>query len=252
MARKPVPQSRSSMRPFYLVLGAVAVVGVVFVLWQLRGGGGSAASEPVPVVISNEELSRVQGISIGSADAPVVIYEFADFQCPGCGDFATFTAPLVKERLVETGQVRFVYYDFPLPQHRNAFLAARAARCANEQGRFWDYHDILYGRQARWSLMGNPVDFFVDLADELDLDDDAFEACLRSDRHQEEVSRSLQLGQMLGVRSTPTLFVNMKRIDQQTIPSFADVQRYVEAEMGAAAAAPAGAGAQDTGSAATP
>lgn len=248
MARKPVNQSRSSMRPFYLGLAAIAVVGVAFVLWQLAsGGGGTAATEPVPVVVSNEELSRVQGISVGREDAPVVIYEFADFQCPGCGDFATFTAPLVKERLVDTGRVRFVYYDFPLPQHQNAFLAARAARCANDQDRFWDYHDILYGRQARWSLMANPTDFFEDLAEELGLDGDAFGACLRSDRYQEEVTRSLQLGQMLGVRSTPTLFVNMKRIEQQTIPTFADVQRYVEAEM----AAPAPGGVADTAASGT-
>lgn len=261
MARKPVQKTRSSMTPFYIGLGVVAVIGVAYLLWQtVSGGGGRAATTLVPVTISDAELARVQGISIGEPDAPVVIYEFADFQCPGCGDFATFTAPVIKDRYVDTGQVRFVYYDFPLvDMHPNAFLAARAGRCANEQERFWDYHDILYGRQARWSLMGNPTDYFVELAEELDLDEDAFESCLRSDRYQEEVSQSVRLGQMMGVGGTPTLFVNMKRIDQQTIPNFADVQRYVEAELGAGQpAAPAGdtaagAGANaDTGAALTP
>jgi protein-disulfide isomerase len=232
VARKPVKPARS-MKPFYIGLGVVALAGIALIVWQASGGGGSTATEPVQVAIDPAELSRVQGMSMGRADAPVVIYEFADFQCPGCGQFASFTAPLIKERLVDTGLVRYVYYDYPLPAiHPNAFLASRAGRCANEQERFWDYHDVLYARQPSWSAMGDPTDFFVEMAGELGLDEAAFEDCLRSDRYQEEVSRSLQLGQMMGVGGTPTLFVNMKRIEQQTIPTYADVEGYVREAMG--------------------
>jgi protein-disulfide isomerase len=175
----------------------------------------------------------VQGISIGSNDAPVVIYEFADFQCPGCATFAAFTAPLIKERLVETGMARFVYYDFPLSSiHAHAFLAARGARCANEQGKFWEYHDILYGRQSTWSGMRDATDFFVELAGVVGLEEDSFETCLRSDRFQEEVSRSLQLGEMLGVGSTPTILVNMKRL--AGVPEFSELEQIVRSEMGTA------------------
>ena len=240
MARKPAKQSSSSMQPFYVILGVVAVVGVGLVLWQVMGRGSPAVA-PVPVVISDQELSRVQGISIGRDDAPVVIYEFADFQCPGCGQFATFTAPLIKERLVETGQVRYVYYDFPLTQmHQHAFLASRAGRCANDQGRFWDYHDILYGRQPSWSSLSNATSYFIGLAEELGLDEGQFSSCLRSDEHQEEISRNIQLGQMLGVQGTPTLFVNMKRLGG--VPDFAELQQIVQAEMGVAPAEPAASG----------
>jgi protein-disulfide isomerase len=231
VARKPVKQPRS-MQPFYIGLGVVALLGVAFILWQASGRGGSAATEPVQVVIDPAELARVQGISLGRADAPVVIYEFADFQCPGCGQFASFTSPLVKERLIDPGLVRLVYYDFPLPIHPNAFLASRAGRCANEQERFWEYHDVLYARQPTWSSLGNPIDFFVELAEELGIDDDAFESCLRSDRYQEEISRNIQLGQMLGVGGTPTLFVNMQRVQQNTIPTYAEVEAYVSQAMG--------------------
>src|SRR5690606_7734408 len=98
VAKKPAQQS-SSMKPFYIGLGAVAVIGIIFLLTQM-GSGSAPAREPVLVSISQEELSQVEGISIGRSDAPVVIYEFADFQCPGCGQFAAFTAPLIKERLV--------------------------------------------------------------------------------------------------------------------------------------------------------
>lgn len=236
MARKPAKQS-SSMKPFYIGLGAVAVVGVGFVLWQMTAGGGRAATQPVPVMISEAELARVQGISIGRQDAPVVIYEFADFQCPGCGQFAAFTAPLIKDRMVESGQVRFVYYDFPLSQHQHSFLAARAARCANDQDRFWDYHDVLYARQPTWAVLGDATDFFVELAGQVNLDEGAFEACLRSDRFQEEVSQSLQLGQMMGVQSTPSLFVNMKRLGY--IPDYSELEQIVQAEIEGAPASDA-------------
>jgi protein-disulfide isomerase len=242
VARKPVKQTRS-MQPFYIALGVIALVGIGFIGSQVIGGGGPPATAPVQVAIDPAELSRVPGISIGSEDAPVVIYEFADFQCPACGTFASFTAPLIKERMVETGQVRFVYYDFPLVDlHPHAFLAARAGRCANDQQRFWDYHDVLYARQPSWSVMRDATDFFVELAEDIGLDDGAFEDCLRSDRFQDEVSRSLQLGQMLGVGGTPTLFVNMKRLGE--VPNYAELEQIVQAEMsGPVAADSAGAAA---------
>src|SRR5688572_23755378 len=127
-------------------------------------GGGAAANAPIPVQIDPAELSRVQGISLGRADAPVVMYEFADYQCPHCAEWVTFIEPLIKERLVNTGVVRYVYYDFPIGSFPHSFVAARGGRCANEQGKFWEYHDLVYGRQQTWSPMShnNAVDFFVD------------------------------------------------------------------------------------------
>jgi protein-disulfide isomerase len=229
---------RNPLTPFYLILAVVALVGVIVLVTQLRGAGGEAALEPVPVDIDPAEISRVQGIAIGREDAPVVIYEFADFQCPACAQFAVFITPLIKERLVETGMVRYVHYDFPLPNHPHAFLAARAARCANEQGRFWEYHDLLYGRQSTWYGMRNAVDFFVDLGREAGLDQRAFENCVRSDQYQEEVSRSLSLGQALGVNATPTLFVNGRRL-QQIPGNYSALEQIILAEAGAA---PEGAG----------
>lgn len=249
MARKPVKQARS-MRPFYIGLGVIALAGVAFILYQ-SAGGGTGATEPVMVAIDPAELSRVPGISMGREDAPVVIYEFADFQCPACGQYASFTMPLVKERLIDTGQVRYVYYDFPLSMHPNAFIASRAGRCANEQERFWDYHDVLYARQPTWAPMGDPTDTFVEMADEIGLDSGAFEGCLRSDRYQDEVSRSMQLAEMLGVRSTPSLFVNMQRITLQTIPTYADVEGFVRDAMGGPQAADSAAP-DTTAAAATP
>lgn len=232
---------RSGLTPFYVILGVVALAGVGILLYQLYGdGGGEATTAPVAVTIDPTQLARTPGMSIGRADAPVVIYEFADFQCPACGDFARYVSPLIKERFVEPGTVRYVYYDFPLTQiHQHAFLAARAGRCANEQERFWEFHDWVYGRQSEWSFVDDAADLFVDYAGEAGLDQDAFETCLRSDRYAQEVTQSLRFGESLGVSGTPTIFVNGKRLPEP--PSISELERIIQAETGGvpAAAAPA-------------
>lgn len=236
------------MLPFYVLLGVVALAGIGVLVWQVTSKA-AAASQPVAVNLTPEQLNRVQGISIGKTDAPVVMMEFADFQCPACAQFAQFSVPLIKQRLVDTGKVRYVFYDFPLPQHQNSFLASRAARCANDQGRFWEFHDVLYGQQSDWAFERDPVDLFVEYAGRVGADTDAFEQCLRSDRFAREVSESSAFGAAMGVSGTPTLIVNGKRIP--TPREFSDLEEIVNREAGGAAAT-AAAGAAAPAPAATP
>jgi len=239
VARPPASPRRSSMTPFYAILGVLALAGIGFFLYRAVGKK-APASKPVPVVLTQEQLNRVKGISMGRDDAPVVIWEFADFQCPGCGQFATFVAPLIKDRLVKAGTVRFVFYDFPLPNHPHSFLASRSARCANEQGRFWEYHDLVFGKQPQWSAVGDATDLFLQYGEQVGLDGAKFEECVRSDRYVREVSESMQLGTSLGVRGTPTLFVNGRRLEET--PSFQELEQIVQREVGGAGgAAPAAA-----------
>lgn len=233
MPRSPSSEpKRSSLTPFYALLGVVALAGIGVLLFQLYGRE-PGATEPVPVVMDPAALQRVQGVSVGREDAPVVVYEFADFQCPGCGQFAAFTVPLIKQRFVDSGQVRYVYYDYPLVSiHQNSFLAARAGRCAKEQGRFWEMHDYLYAKQPEWSIERDPTELFVGYAEQAGANADAFEACLRSDRYAREVTESMRLAESLGVQGTPTLFINGKRLDQT--PSVAELDRLIRAELGGA------------------
>ena len=227
------------MLPFYAILGVVALAGA-FLLYRQTQGGGSAASTLQQVVMTPEQLQRVPGISQGQPNAPLVLMEFADFQCPGCGQFARFSKPLVKD-YIDNGTVRFVWYDFPLTNiHANAVLASRAGRCANEQNQFWAYHDVVFANQATWSESTNAADRFIDYAEQVGLDRAAFRDCLRSEKFQKEVSESFQLGTTLGVSGTPTLFLNGKRIE--TPSSRAEWDRVIQAELGGAApgaAAPA-------------
>ena len=138
--------------------------------------------------------------SMGPANAPVTIVEFSDFQCPYC----KLSVPLIKEILAKyPDKVRVVYRDYPGPNHPYAPQAAEAAQCAGEQGRFWEYHDSLFDRQAP----GNGWNF-SELAKGIGLDQDAFTTCLKSGRYREEVAKDLHDGFTLGVTSTPTFFIN--------------------------------------------
>jgi len=207
------PSAGSGQNRLYLIVGAIAVVVVGVVLFNSLTGTGQAATTPVPLSLDAAALQQARGNAMGPEDAPVLVYEFADFQCPACAQFSTFGHPLIKERLVDEGIVRFVRYDFPLVRaHPHAFLASRAARCAGDQGRYWEYHDVLYGRQPTWSPTRDPSGEFIDYSELVGIDRRAFQQCLRSDQHAEEVTRNLMLGESLGVNGTPTLMVNGERI----------------------------------------
>jgi protein-disulfide isomerase len=238
----PAAKKRSPLTPLYLLLGLIVVAGAGVLFTQMRKGG-EAARAPIKVEMSPAELQRLPGMSIGRPDAPLTILEFADFQCPGCQGWATFMEPLIKERLVNTGRARYVFYDFPLAMHVNGFIASRAGRCANEQGKFWAYHDALFQNQGKWAFEEDPVPLFVGYAGAAGADEDRFEECIRSDRFAREVSESVKLGESLGVGGTPTIFVNGQRL--QDIPRdfsafAAELEKIAPGSTGAApAAAPA-------------
>jgi len=138
--------------------------------------------------------------SVGPANAPITIVEFSDFQCPYC----KLSLPTIKEILAKfPDKVKVVYRDYPGPTHPHASQAAEAAQCAGDQGRFWEYHDSLFDRQASGTGWN-----FSELAKEIGLNQDAFATCLTSRRYREEVAKDLHDGLRLGVTSTPTFFIN--------------------------------------------
>ena len=140
----------------------------------------------------------------GPADAPIEIVEFSDFDCPFC-QRATETI----DRLLEdfAGQIRFIYKDYPLPTHPDAFKAAEAGNCAHEQDRFWELHDTMFANQG---ALG--IDELHSYAESIGLDTEAFAECLDSGRHAASVERDVAIGNGYGVQSTPTLFVNGRSV----------------------------------------
>lgn len=143
--------------------------------------------------------------AIGSEDAPVTIVEFSDYQCPFCATFYLETFSRIKSEYVDTGKVKFVYRDFPLNFHQYAQKSAEASECADEQGKFWEYKDILFKRQAEWSSLG--VDKLKDYASELKLDRERFDYCLDNNIMASEVQNDFADGKKYGVSGTPAFFI---------------------------------------------
>ncbi|MGQ9548192.1 MAG: DsbA family protein [Roseiflexus sp.] len=150
--------------------------------------------------------------SQGAFDAPITVVEFSDFQCPFCASFALEVRPLIEERYIRTGKVRFVYRDFPLMSiHPGALLAAHIANCAGEQGAFWQMHTRIFEgmTQREWSS-GNASDFrtFLNYAETLGLDAGEVQQCVESDRYGARIQEDILAAQQAGVRSTPSFLIN--------------------------------------------
>jgi protein-disulfide isomerase len=144
----------------------------------------------------------------GGATATVTIVEFTDFQCPACGR----TQPILEEVVNEYGdKVKFVVRDFPLDMHQYAVKAAEAAEAAREQGKFWEYATLLFKNQEHLEL-----DNLVQYASQLGLDAKKFQDALISGKFADKVQRDLQDGYRMGVSSTPTVFVNGKRVKDKS------------------------------------
>jgi protein-disulfide isomerase len=149
---------------------------------------------------------------MGKADAPVKIVEFADFECPGCGNFATVTEPDVRKRIIEPGLANITFYDFPLPQHKNSQAAHNAAACAGDQNKFWEMHDRIFNTQDQWNTQAtdNPNPFFEKYASDLGLDMKTWKSCYDSRKHQGRIMANVAEGEKRQVGSTPTFFIGNK------------------------------------------
>ena len=195
-----VSTKKNSMMPFYVIIGIVAVVGMVVVGLLLRSGG----EQPVePVVI--DSLDQFQ--SKGNPDAAVTVVEYSDFQCPGCGVYALGLGQQIDQQYIESGQIHFVYHEFPVVGP-NSLAAAEAGRCAAEQDAFWPMHDLLFQNQRQWSPLPEPAGQFTLYAQQLGLDTDAFEQCLEEQRYRPELQGAISAAQESQISSVPTFVIN--------------------------------------------
>jgi len=156
----------------------------------------------------------------GTAKASVTIVEFTDFQCPSCAR----QHPVMQRIVSEFGnRVRLVVRDFPLSQHANARKAAEAAEAAREQGKYWEYVSLLFRNQ---SALG--IEKLKEYASEVGLDRARFDASLDSGKFAEQVQRDLVDGRKLGINGTPTLYINGKRVSDN---SYEGVKAAIEAAL---------------------
>jgi protein-disulfide isomerase len=164
-------------------------------------------SPPVPITVTN--ISIGDAPLLGSEEAKVTVVEFSDFQCPFCASFFSNTLPEIKKHYIDTGKIKFYYKHYPLDFHQNAKIASVASECANEEGKFWDYHDILLANQTAWeTISGNDTTkTLVSYAESLGLDSSKFESCLNSMKYERTVDSDLEQGYVMGVTGTPAFFI---------------------------------------------
>jgi len=143
----------------------------------------------------------------GDPNAPVTIIEFGDFQCPFCGRFATQTEPQIDEAYLQSGKVRFGYWNFAFLGPESTW-AAEAAECAADQDKFWEYHDRLYSSQSGENQGAFNKDNLKKFAGDLGLDTEAFNECFDSGKYTQLIQDDSSAASSLGVRSTPTFLIN--------------------------------------------
>lgn len=199
-------------RKFFLAIAAVVVLGLVAILSARKSGGDEEA--PVLSVADTEVAADpAAGTPIGDENAPVIILEFADYLCPHCRNFNAVTGRLLRQSYsAQGGPLRWISYEFPLwPE---SLVPALAAHCAEEQGKYWEMHDLLFARVDSWKAESAPLRKFVGYARDLGLDPEQFETCVAERTTLPTVMASRKYGEQLGVSGTPTLFVNGQRLEQ--------------------------------------
>jgi protein-disulfide isomerase len=200
----------------YLPFLIVAVVAAMAI------GGGAVlyrAKRPHSLTIPKEKSASMakesgEGHALGPSDAPVTMQEFGDFQCPPCG---RLSEPINQLQHDYKEKLRLVFRNFPLINHLHAREAAYAAEAAGLQGRFWQMHDVLYREQAVWSNSADARALFAAYAGYIGLNTERFKLDMGSEKVKERVDADQKQGLSLGVKNTPTIFVNNKEIDPKSM-----------------------------------
>lgn len=213
-------------------IGAVLIAALLIVPQLQR------ALAPVGeiVQITPEERPMVDGTALGDPNAPVLIEVWEDFQCPACRIYSEETEPRIIDNYVATGQVRYVFRQYPFLDDRapskESDQAANASLCAAEQGRFWDYHDMLFANWNSENAGAFTDKRLVAFAEALSLDMGEFNSCFNANKYEDEINQDLLAGQQAGVTGTPSVFVNGQQLAPGFVPSYEQIAQAVEAELG--------------------
>ena len=160
----------------------------------------------------------------GNKNSKVTLIEYADYQCPGCGD----VYPIIKAAVDEyKDDVKLIFRNFPLTTiHANAKMAAASSEAAGIQGKFWEMHDQIYGGQSDWSTLTGDArtNYFVSLAKELGLDTAKFKTDLASDNVNQKISFDQAMANKAGVNQTPTLYLDGKKLEDSVLNDVATLK----------------------------
>jgi protein-disulfide isomerase len=193
--------------PFVIVVVvAMATLGSGTILYRAKRPQLQNIPESQSILAKSDASAHIRG----NPDAPVTLEEFGDFQCPPCRQFEGFVEELLKEY---DSRLRVVFRNFPLSAHEHAHEAALAAEAAGFQGRFWEMHDTLYREQEAWSKAPNARELFESYAGTIGLNVDQFRKDMDSDKVRERIDSDHALADFLGVKATPTLYINNRPVE---------------------------------------
>ena len=201
----PTPQQKSSLSvPISIIIAGALVAGAV---WFSNGNKidttatvGGAGTKKVDVSFGDTPI-------LGEEKAKVEIVVFSDYQCPFCESFFKSVEPTLREEYIKTGKAKMAWRDFAFlgPE---SFLAAEATRCANDQGKFWQYHDLLFNRQKGENQGTFSKENLKGFASELGLNQSDFDSCLDGGKYTQAVKDDTDYGKSVGVSGTPATFIN--------------------------------------------
>lgn len=195
------PSKNSFSIPLSIIAAGLLIAGAVW----FKGSNNvdttaTVGGQPVKVELGNLPV-------LGDEKAKITIVEFGDFQCPFCELFFKQVEPVIRDQYIKNGQVKIQWRDFAFlgPE---SFWAAEAARCANNQGQFWQYHDLLFNRQKGENQGAFAKDNLKKFAGELGLNQQDFDTCLDSGQYTQTVKDDTDYGRSVGVNGTPATFIN--------------------------------------------
>lgn len=159
-----------------------------------------APEEPAPKI---SEVDLGTAPVLGNKGAPLTLIDFSDYHCPFCAKFQQETFPRIKKEYIDKGKVRYAFRNFPLLGiHPQASKAAEAARCAGDQGRYWEMHEFLFGNPKK-----NQKKDFEEQAGKFGLDLKQYKQCLEEEKYAETITKDLEAGTQAGVRGTPSFLI---------------------------------------------
>lgn len=195
----------------------VAILGaglILFVTKLMSSNEIPAQGEVQEIVITDADHSK------GNPDSGVVLVEYGDFQCPACKTAHPFVEEVVGENI---DNMLFVFRNLPLPKHRNAYGAARAAEAAGQQGKYFEMYDLLFVNQNDWDNVNNPKNIFEGYAEQIGLDVDMFSTAFNSGEVKNKIDADIASGGSLGVSGTPTFFLNGAKLRYENYGQFREI-----------------------------
>ena len=227
-------QQRNRLYTILAVIAGALVIAALLILPSIREN-----MTPIGEVKTVDPIERPEadGTALGDVNAPVLVEVWEDFQCPACQAYSEQIEPLIIENYVKTGKARYVFRHYPFLDDRVASKesdqSANASMCAAEQGRFWDYHDIVYANWRSENAGAYSDKRLVAFAETIGLDMAAFNSCFESNKFKEQIDQDLAEGQQIGVSGTPSVFVNKQIIRPGYVPTYQDISQAIDSALAA-------------------